>query len=49
VRAHVTEGAERERLWQLLVREWPPYETYRERAAGREILVFRLEPRTPEP
>jgi deazaflavin-dependent oxidoreductase (nitroreductase family) len=49
VRARVTEGAERDRLWRLLVREWPPYETYREWAGEREILVFRLEPRTPRP
>ena len=37
-------GAERERLWQLLVTEWPAYRTYVERAGGREIRVFRLVP-----
>jgi deazaflavin-dependent oxidoreductase (nitroreductase family) len=49
VRARLAEGEERERLWRLLVGVWPPYETYRERAGEREILIFRLEPRTPEP
>lgn len=45
VRASLVAGAERERLWALLVREWPPYETYRRRAGGRDIMVFRLERR----
>jgi deazaflavin-dependent oxidoreductase (nitroreductase family) len=45
VRASLTAGAERERLWALLVREWPPYETYRRRAGDRDIMVFRLERR----
>jgi deazaflavin-dependent oxidoreductase (nitroreductase family) len=44
VRGQVATGAERDRLWQLLVSEWPAYQTYLERAAGRDILIFRLEP-----
>jgi deazaflavin-dependent oxidoreductase (nitroreductase family) len=45
VRAVLAKGAERERLWALLVRLWPAYQTYRERAGGRELRVFRLSPR----
>ncbi|SCG47945.1 deazaflavin-dependent oxidoreductase, nitroreductase family [Micromonospora siamensis] len=44
VRAEVATGAERDRLWQLLVTEWPAYRTYVERAGGREIRIFRLVP-----
>ncbi|MEV0608850.1 nitroreductase/quinone reductase family protein [Polymorphospora rubra] len=44
VRAHLATGAERDRLWGLLVREWPAYETYVERAGGRPVHVFRLTP-----
>lgn len=44
VRAEVAAGAERERLWQLLVTEWPAYRTYVRRAGGREIPIFRLVP-----
>lgn len=44
VRAELAVGAERERLWQLLVTEWPAYRTYVARAGGREIRVFRLVP-----
>ncbi|MEU9506532.1 nitroreductase/quinone reductase family protein [Micromonospora sp. NPDC048170] len=44
VRAQVATGAERDRLWRLLVAEWPAYLAYAQRAGGREIFVFRLEP-----
>ncbi|MEH1054019.1 nitroreductase family deazaflavin-dependent oxidoreductase [Micromonospora sp. CPCC 206171] len=44
VRAEVATGAERDRLWSLLVTEWPAYRTYVERAGGREIRIFRLVP-----
>lgn len=44
VRAEVATGAERERLWRLLVTEWPAYRTYVERAGTREIRIFRLVP-----
>ena len=44
VRATLATGAERERLWRLLVAAWPAYETYVERAGGRDIRVFRLTP-----
>jgi deazaflavin-dependent oxidoreductase (nitroreductase family) len=40
-------GAERERLWAQLVREWPAYETCLRRCGGREMMVFRLEPTPP--
>lgn len=45
VRAVPVDGQERERLWNLLVATWPAYTTYRQRAAGRQIRVFRLTPR----
>jgi deazaflavin-dependent oxidoreductase (nitroreductase family) len=44
VRARAVEGAERDRLWGLLVAQWPAYQTYVRRAGGRNIRVFRLEP-----
>ncbi|MET7425816.1 nitroreductase/quinone reductase family protein [Dactylosporangium sp. NPDC005555] len=33
---------ERARLLELLTASWPAYATYQERAAGREIRIFRL-------
>ncbi|MFC6017342.1 nitroreductase family deazaflavin-dependent oxidoreductase [Plantactinospora solaniradicis] len=47
VRAHLVDGAERDRLWQLLVAEWPAYQTYVRRAGGRDIRIFRLAPTLP--
>jgi len=47
VRARQATGAERDRLWRLLVAEWPAYDTYVRRAGGRDIRVFRLEARQP--
>jgi deazaflavin-dependent oxidoreductase (nitroreductase family) len=44
VRARLTAAAERERLLAQLTSVWPAYRTYQERAAGRELRVFRLEP-----
>jgi deazaflavin-dependent oxidoreductase (nitroreductase family) len=44
VRATLATGAERERLWAMLLTLWPAYETYVERAGGRGLRVFRLEP-----
>jgi deazaflavin-dependent oxidoreductase (nitroreductase family) len=44
VRATLTTGAERERLWQLVQRVWPPYAAYADHAAGRPIRIFRLMP-----
>lgn len=43
VRARRVTGEERERLWRLVVSEWPPYEAYVQRAGGRPIHLFRLE------
>ncbi|GHJ09564.1 hypothetical protein TPA0907_39310 [Micromonospora humidisoli] len=48
VRADLAAGAERDRLWQLLVTEWPAYRTYVQRAGGREIHIFRLAPTGPD-
>ena len=47
VRATLAEGAERERLWRLLLAEWPAYQTYGERAGGRDLRIFRLVPDRP--
>jgi deazaflavin-dependent oxidoreductase (nitroreductase family) len=44
VRGEEATGAERNRLWQLLVAAWPAYQTYRQRAGDREIKIFRLIP-----
>ncbi|TQL39756.1 nitroreductase family deazaflavin-dependent oxidoreductase [Salinispora arenicola] len=44
VRADPADGAERDRLWQLLVTEWPAYQTYVQRSGGRDIRIFRLVP-----
>jgi deazaflavin-dependent oxidoreductase (nitroreductase family) len=43
----VEDEAERERLWSLADRVFPPYESYRGRAAraGRTIPILRLSPR----
>jgi deazaflavin-dependent oxidoreductase (nitroreductase family) len=44
VRATLAEGAEHERQLGLLLAVWPAYDTYRKRAHGRELHVFRLAP-----
>lgn len=44
VHARLIAGTERERLLAGLTSMWPAYRTYQERAAGRELRVFRLEP-----
>ncbi|MBG0563907.1 nitroreductase/quinone reductase family protein [Actinoplanes aureus] len=44
VTATEAEGADRERLWQLIVDQWPGYENYRTRAAHRRLRIFRLTP-----
>jgi deazaflavin-dependent oxidoreductase (nitroreductase family) len=44
VRAVLAIGAERDRLWALLTEMWPAYDTYVERAGGRDLMVFRLAP-----
>jgi deazaflavin-dependent oxidoreductase (nitroreductase family) len=43
VRAQLAEGAERERLRELLLRVWPAYAVYEQRAAGRTLRIFRLQ------
>jgi deazaflavin-dependent oxidoreductase (nitroreductase family) len=49
VRATLTTGAERERLWQLAQRIWPAYATYADRAEDRQIRVFLLAPEAERP
>jgi deazaflavin-dependent oxidoreductase (nitroreductase family) len=44
VRAYAAQGAERERLWQLMNEVWPAYEDY-QRKTDREIPVIVLERR----
>jgi deazaflavin-dependent oxidoreductase (nitroreductase family) len=44
VHARLLDGAEREDVWPILEAQWPGYRNY-ERRAGREIRIFRLEPR----
>jgi deazaflavin-dependent oxidoreductase (nitroreductase family) len=41
-RARVAEGSERDRLWRLVNRQWPDYDTYQQRTE-REIPVVVLE------
>ena len=38
-------GAEHDRLWKLLLDQWPGYELYRKRAPDRAFRIFRLVPR----
>ncbi|MBV1848596.1 nitroreductase/quinone reductase family protein [Catellatospora tritici] len=45
VRGVLARGAERERLFGLLLAVWPAYRTYSERAGDRELRVFSLIPR----
>jgi deazaflavin-dependent oxidoreductase (nitroreductase family) len=47
VRATLATGAERDRLWRLLLAQWPAYATYERRAAGRELRIFRLSRQVP--
>ena len=44
VHAVLATGPERDRLRQLLLHQWPAYATYEQRAAGRELRIFRLAP-----
>jgi deazaflavin-dependent oxidoreductase (nitroreductase family) len=42
--AREVSGAEKQRLWAIAETYWPHFPEYREKAAGREIPIFRLEP-----
>lgn len=42
--AREAQGAEKQRLWKVAESYWPHFPEYRERAAGREIPIFLLEP-----
>jgi deazaflavin-dependent oxidoreductase (nitroreductase family) len=44
--ARVVHGAEKQRLWAVAESYWPHFPEYREKAAGREIPILRLEPDT---
>ena len=44
VTAHETAGADRDRLWRLIVDQWPGYQAYETRASHRELRIFRLTP-----
>ena len=46
VDATLVTGPERDRLWALLLRVWPAYQTYAERAPHRTLRIFKLIPRT---
>ncbi|HEX6871372.1 MAG TPA: nitroreductase family deazaflavin-dependent oxidoreductase [Micromonosporaceae bacterium] len=43
VHGRLVKGAERERLRELLLRTWPAYSAYEQRAEGRHLRIFRLE------
>lgn len=43
--ARVVQGDERKRLWKVATDRYPGYDTYQERAGGREIPVVVLSPR----
>jgi deazaflavin-dependent oxidoreductase (nitroreductase family) len=45
VRAVHATGAERDRLWTMVLDTWPAYRTYAQRADGRDLRIFRLERR----
>jgi deazaflavin-dependent oxidoreductase (nitroreductase family) len=46
VLAREVTGEEREELWrEVITKTWPAYDTYAERARGRELRVFALSPR----
>ncbi len=44
IRARLVSGDERERDFAALLSLWPAYATYQDRAGGRELRIFRLEP-----
>jgi deazaflavin-dependent oxidoreductase (nitroreductase family) len=45
VQARLASAQEKARVWPLVLKVWPAYETYAERS-GRELRVFILEPAT---
>jgi deazaflavin-dependent oxidoreductase (nitroreductase family) len=42
VTARLLEGTERAAAWELLLRVWPHFSAYEDRAGERELLIFRL-------
>ena len=45
VRARLLEGPERAETWSRITKVWPTYDRYVELSGGRDIRVFRLDPR----
>jgi deazaflavin-dependent oxidoreductase (nitroreductase family) len=45
VRAELLTGEERERTWERVTRVWPTYNRYVELSGGRELRLFRLDPK----
>lgn len=48
VRAHLLDDEEKRAVWPRLTDLWPAYDDYVGSAGGRELRVFRLEPRSQE-
>jgi deazaflavin-dependent oxidoreductase (nitroreductase family) len=44
VTAREAEGGDRERLWRMILDQWPGYAAYKTRASHRELRIFRLTP-----
>lgn len=44
VRAHLLDDGEKQEVWPRLTELWPAFDGYAEKATGRELRVFRLEP-----
>jgi deazaflavin-dependent oxidoreductase (nitroreductase family) len=42
VTAQEAEGADRDRLWNMIVDQWPGYQAYKIRASHRKLRIFRL-------
>ena len=45
VRARLLDADEKAQVWPRLVEVWPNYDRYVERSGGRDLRVFRLDPR----
>jgi deazaflavin-dependent oxidoreductase (nitroreductase family) len=47
VRARLLPAEEKQRVWPQLTAVWPNYDAYVTKSGGRDLRVFRLEPRLP--
>jgi hypothetical protein len=45
VTARLLTGSEKKAVWPKLTAAWPNYDAYVEKSGGRDLRVFRLEPR----